>query len=223
MLYLFWLKVSNLDYLGNIDKLDKLMQCFNLGFLSSHSGSNVQAIIDAYKDSKICSTPKVVISNNSNAFVLERAKNEGLEAFHISSKSYTSELELDNALIEKFEESDVDLIILAGYMKKIGSKFVNHYQNRILNIHPALLPKYGGEGMYGMNVHKAVFENKEQLSGATIHLVDEDYDRGRIINQMSVELDKDDSPEIIAEKVLKIEHILYYSTIRQIELGNIIL
>ncbi len=199
------------------------MQCFNLGFLSSHSGSNVGAIMDAYTNGKICSTPKIVVSNNSNAFVLERAKNEGIPAFHISSKLYPTEIELDNALIQLFEEHSVDLVILAGYMKKIGSRFINHYQNRILNIHPALLPKYGGEGMYGMNVHKAVFENKELISGATIHLVDEEYDRGRLLNQMTVELSPNDSSEVIAEKVLKIEHILYYSTIRKIELGNIIL
>lgn len=197
------------------------MKCFNLGFLSSHSGSNVQAIIDAYKNGLICSTPKVIISNNSNAYVLERGKIENLTTFHISSKTYPNETDLDNALIEKFEENGVDLIILAGYMKKIGTKFINHYKNRILNIHPALLPKYGGEGMYGMNVHKAVFENKENISGATIHLVDAEYDKGRILNQMSVEIDVNDTPELIAEKVLKVEHKLYYSTIRAIEIGDI--
>lgn len=197
------------------------MKCFNLGFLSSHSGSNVQAIIDAYKNGLICSTPKAIISNNSNAFVLERGKSENLNTYHISSKNYPNEADLDNALIEKFEENDVDLVILAGYMKKIGAKFINHYSNRILNIHPALLPKYGGEGMYGMNVHKAVFENKEKISGATIHLVDAEYDKGRILKQMSVELNENDTPELIAEKVLKVEHKLYFSTIRAIEIGDI--
>lgn len=201
------------------------MNCFNLGFLSSHSGSNVQAIIDASKNGLISSVPKLIISNNSNAFVLERAKIEGIPSFHISSKNFENESQLDKALIEKFEENNVNLIILAGYMKKIGAKFISHYQNRILNIHPALLPKYGGEGMYGMNVHKAVYknicDNNETESGATIHLVNEEYDKGRILNQMKVALDKNETPETIAEKVLKIEHILYYSTIKKIEIGEI--
>lgn len=201
------------------------MNCFNLGFLSSHSGSNVQAIIDASKSGLICSVPKTIISNNSNAFVLERGKTEGIPSFHISSKNFVDENQLDDALIEKFEENNVNLIILAGYMKKIGGKFISHYKNRILNIHPALLPKYGGEGMYGMNVHKAVYDNfcrnNEIESGATIHLVDEEYDKGRILNQMKVSLNNDETPETIAQKVLKIEHLLYYSTIKKIEIGEI--
>jgi len=197
------------------------MNCFNLGFLSSHSGSNVQAIVDASKNGLICSVPKTIISNNSNAFVLERGKIEEIPSFHISSKNFDDENQLDNALISKFEENNVNLIILAGYMKKIGSKFISHYKNRILNIHPALLPKYGGEGMFGSNVHKAVYSNNEIESGATIHLVDGEYDNGKILNQMKVTLNNDETPETIAAKVLKIEHLLYYSTIKKIEIGEI--
>lgn len=199
------------------------MKCFNLGFLASGNGSNIQAIIDAYKQGLICSTPKVIISNNSKSFALQRGQQEGLVTHHISSKHYPFDNDLDNALIEKFEKQEVNLIILAGYMKKVGTTLLEHYKDRVLNIHPALLPKYGGEGMYGSNVHQAVFDNKEKESGATVHLINQEYDKGRILNQDSVSISSEDTPEIIAQKVLKIEHKLYYSTIRAIEVGQILL
>lgn len=183
----------------------------------------MQAIIDAYKKGETTAIPAVVISNNSKSFALQRAKDEGIPNFHISSASYPESDDLDNAIIEKMEEFGVNLIILAGYMKKIGVGILRKYKGKILNIHPALLPKFGGEGMYGMNVHKAVIEAKEKESGPTVHLVDEEYDNGRILNQMKIDVNENDTPESLAEKVLAVEHLIYIDTIKKIETGEIVL
>lgn len=199
--------------------MDKLI----LGFLGSHSGSNMQAIIDNCKSGEVNAIPAVVISNNSDAYILERGRLEGLNTYHISNKKYTNQDDLDTAIIDAFEQNGVNLVILAGYMRKIGTKLLMHYKNRVLNIHPALLPKYGGEGMYGMNVHKAVIEAYEKESGATIHLVNEIYDSGRILLQGKVEVLENDSPESLQARVLEIEHKIYSEAINKIALGEFIL
>lgn len=183
----------------------------------------MQAIIDACKSGMINADPAVVISNNSNSMALERAKNEGIPAFHISQKKYPEPEELDNAIIAILERYEVDIVILAGYMKKLGSKVINRFKGKILNIHPALLPKYGGEGMYGKFVHEAVIKNKEKESGCTVHIVDEIYDHGRILGQTKVPVFPEDTPEILAERVLEQEHILYPEIIRKIANGEIVL
>ncbi|MCX7736378.1 MAG: phosphoribosylglycinamide formyltransferase [Candidatus Kapabacteria bacterium] len=199
------------------------MNKIKLGFLASHGGSNMQAIIDACKSGTINAVPVVVISNNSNSMALERARNEGIPAYHISQKKYPEPEDLDNAIIEVLEKYKVDIVILAGYMKKLGSKVINRFKGKILNIHPALLPKYGGEGMYGKFVHEAVIKNKEKESGCTVHIVDEIYDHGRILGQAKVPVFPDDTPEILAERVLEQEHRLYPEVIGKIANGEIVL
>lgn len=199
------------------------MNKLKLGFLASHGGSNMQSIIDACKSGMINAVPVVVLSNNSNSMALERARNEGIPAYHISQKKYPEPEELDNAIIEILEQYKVDIVILAGYMKKLGSKVINRFKGKILNIHPALLPKYGGEGMYGKFVHEAVIKNKEKESGCTVHIVDEIYDHGRILGQAKVPVFPDDTPEILAERVLEQEHRLYPEIIRKIANGEIVL
>ncbi len=183
--------------------------------MSSHGGSNMQAIVDACNSGYLESTPVLVISNNADSETLKRANKEGIDSICINSK--TNPDNEDEAILAALKEHEVDLVILAGYMKKIGDKTLRHYKDKILNIHPALLPKYGGEGMYGANVHKAVIESGDTQSGATIHLVDEIYDNGRVLNQKKVDIDPDETPESLQKKVLKIEHTLYKDTIKMIE------
>ncbi|PKL85190.1 MAG: phosphoribosylglycinamide formyltransferase [Ignavibacteriae bacterium HGW-Ignavibacteriae-1] len=194
-----------------------------IAFFASHGGSNMQAIIDAIKSGETDAVAALVISNNSESGAIERAKKEGIPFSHISSKTHPDENERISTMIEKLDECNIDLIILAGYMKKIPSQIIEHVGGRVLNIHPALLPKFGGEGMYGMNVHKAVIESGETVSGATVHLVDSEYDRGRILMQKEVPVLADDTPETLAARVLVAEHLLYKETLKKIISGDIII
>ncbi len=188
-------------------------------FFASHGGSNMQAIIDAIKANKINAIAALIISNNSSSFALERAKNEGIPAYHLSSK--TNPDDLDDKIIEKMQMHKVNIVVLAGYMKKLNEKIIDFVKGRVLNIHPALLPKFGGRGMYGMNVHKAVIESGEEKSGPTVHLVNSKYDEGRILKQMEVPVLKNDTPDELAARVLEKEHIIYAQTIKEIAEGKI--
>jgi len=197
------------------------MSSLQLGFLASHGGSNMQAIIDACKSGKLNAKPCCVISNNSKSGALERAAKEQIPFFHISSAKYPTEEELDNTIIDTFSKLGVDTVILAGYMKKLGLSVIRHYKGRILNIHPALLPKYGGKGMYGKFVHEAVLKAEEKESGPTVHLVDEIYDNGRILNQNKVPVYPEDTVETLSARVLEQEHIIYPETLQMIASGEI--
>jgi phosphoribosylglycinamide formyltransferase-1 len=197
------------------------MPGLNLGFLASHGGSNMQAIIDACNNGKIDAKPCVVISNNSGSYAIERARAEGIPFEHISSKTHPGQGESDRAILNALRKYDVNLVVLAGYMKKIGKEILEAYEGRIINIHPALLPKFGGDGMFGMNVHRAVIESGETESGCTVHVVDEIYDHGRILNQKTVQVLSGDTPESLAERVLEQEHLLYPDTIGKIANGEI--
>ena len=197
------------------------MTKLKLGFLASHGGSNMQAIIDAINNGTLDAEACVVISNNSESKALERAEKEGIPAFHMSSAAYPDSDELDRAIAMKMIEHNCDLVILAGYMKKIGDAVLRLFKGRILNIHPALLPKYGGKGMYGSNVHKAVIAAAEKESGPTIHVVDAVYDNGKILSQSKVPVLEDDTFETLAARVLEQEHILYAKTLQEIVDGSI--
>lgn len=198
---------------------------FNIAFLTSHGGSNMQAIIDAYNNSTISSIPTLVISNNSDSYALKRAKIHNIPSLHISSKNLHGFENQNEALLHYLNKYKIDLIILAGYMKKIHPELISKFQKQnngiIINIHPALLPKFGGKGMYGMNVHQAVFQqlknNEINHSGATVHYINQNYDEGEIILQQKIDITQCQSPEEIAEKVLKIEHKIYTQAIKQLE------
>jgi phosphoribosylglycinamide formyltransferase-1 len=194
-----------------------------LAFFASHNGSNAKAIIDACAAGMITAEPVLLISNNADSGALGRAREANLLAFHFSSKSYPSPAELDTAILDVLEKSQIDLIILAGYMRILGLPILQRYQGRVLNIHPSLLPKFGGKGMYGMHVHRAVLEAQEVETGATIHLVTENYDEGPIVAQMKVPVLAGDTPEILAQRVLQVEHELYVDTVRKIASGHIAL
>jgi len=199
------------------------MPTLYLGFLASHGGSNMQAIIDACNNGKLDAKPCCVISNNSDSLALQRAIKEGIPNYHVSSVKYPNPIELDRAIADRFTENGVDTIVLAGYMKKLGSSVIQKFKGRILNIHPALLPKYGGKGMYGNFVHEAVLKAGEKFSGPTVHLVDEFYDKGRILGQKKVPVLPNDTIETLSARVLEQEHLLFPEVLQKIALGEIVI
>ena len=168
-------------------------------------------------DARVC----VVISNNSESTTLERAKREGIPGYHLSRKTHPHPDELDKAILDTLETYEVDLVILVGYMKKLGTGVLSRYRGRVLNIHPALLPKFGGQGFYGENVHQAVLAAGEKVTGVTIHVVDEEYDHGPIVAQSEVAVLEDDTADSLSERVLKREHEFFVETLQKISLGEI--
>lgn len=192
----------------------------NLGFLCSHNGSNMQAIVDACKSSLLSAKSCVIISNNIDSYALERAKNEGIPHYHISSKTHPGNEE-DLEIVRVLQRHHVNILLLAGYMKRLGPQTLKSYEGKILNIHPALLPKFGGKGMYGKHVHQSVLEAKEKVTGVTIHLVDENYDTGRIINQCQVPVYENDTVDSLSQRVLKREHEFFVETLQKISKGTI--
>jgi phosphoribosylglycinamide formyltransferase-1 len=197
------------------------MEELRLALFASHNGSNIQEIINACKKKELHAIPCIIISNNSESKVLKRAKEERIPFRHLSSKTHPDLNDLDTEILETLKKYNVNLIILAGYMKKLGPKVLKNYKSRILNIHPALLPKYGGKGMYGNYIHEAVLQAKEKETGVTIHIVDEDYDTGRIINQIKVPVFESDTVEILSKRVLEQEHKIYVDTLNKIYEGKI--
>jgi phosphoribosylglycinamide formyltransferase-1 len=197
------------------------METLKLAVFASHGGSNLQAIIDACKNRELEAEVSVVISNNSDSFALERARREVIPYFHLSSKIYPEQEKLDEAVYSILKSYSVEIIVLAGYMKKLGKLILDKYKGRILNIHPSLLPKYGGKGMYGTFVHEAVLKSGENETGVTIHLVDEEYDRGEILNQCIVPVMKEDTVETLSKRVLESEHLIYVETLKLISEGKI--
>jgi phosphoribosylglycinamide formyltransferase-1 len=197
------------------------VETLKLAVFSSHGGSNLQAIIDACKSRELDAEVSVVISNNSDSFALERARREKIPYFHLSSKTYPEQEKLDEAIYSILKSYSVEIVILAGYMKKLGKLILDKYKGKILNIHPSLLPKYGGKGMYGVFVHEAVLKSGDHETGVTIHLVDEEYDRGKILNQCIVPVEKGDTVETLSKRVLESEHIIYVETLKLISEGKI--
>ena len=179
-----------------------------IAIFASGEGSNAQKIMEHFKDHSVIEIG-LIISNKENAGVFKHAKNFQLRSIVLSK----AQIKNPSEIIELLNENNIDIIILAGYLKKIPDELIKAYPSKILNIHPALLPKYGGKGMYGLNVHKAVKANADLVSGPTIHLVNEEYDKGQILFQKEVQLLNTDAPEEIAAKVLKVEHAEYAKVI----------
>jgi phosphoribosylglycinamide formyltransferase-1 len=177
---------------------------------ASGSGTNAENIIKYFRAEEIASVV-AVFTNNPDAKVIERAQN-----LNVSTQTFTK-TELNQVdFIEKIALFQPDLIVLAGFLLQFPETIIQAYPNRIINIHPALLPKYGGKGMYGMNVHRAVVENKEKESGITIHYVNENYDEGAIIFQKKVTLLITDTPEVVAEKIHELEQKYFPTVIQKI-------
>lgn len=195
----------------------------NIAIFASHFGSTLQAILDAAKSGELAATPSLVISNNSASEALNRAKRAGVAARHLSSTTHPSASELDAEIVRSLAEHSIDVVVLAGYMKKLGANVVAAYAGRILNTHPALLPKFGGLGMYGTRVHEAVLQAKESESGATIHWVDEEYDRGGVIAQVRVPVLASDDAASLGSRVQVAEKQLLVQTLNQLARGDIAL
>jgi phosphoribosylglycinamide formyltransferase-1 len=192
-----------------------------LGALASHGGTNLQAIIDACKDGRLDAQTCAVVSNNSGSTALARARREGIPAYHLSQITHPGAGERDRAILAALESHDVDLVLLAGYMKKLGPATLSRYRGRVLNIHPALLPRFGGKGMYGRSVHEAVLAAGEKVTGVTVHVVDELYDHGPIVAQCEVSVLPGDTPDSLSERVLKREHEFYVEILQRISAGEI--
>lgn len=192
-----------------------------LGFLASHSGSNAQAIFDACRRGVLYGEARVLISNNSRAGVRSRAERAGVPFYHLSSATHPDPVELDAAIVSVLEHHAVEVVCLTGYMKKLGAQTLANYRGRILNIHPSLLPKFGGHGMYGNRVHEAVLAAGEAESGATVHLIDDEYDQGTILAQQRVAVCTGDSTEALQARVLAVEHRIYAETLQRIATGSL--
>ena len=191
--------------------------------LVSGGGTNLQAILDAIDNGTITNAKvEVVISNNKNAYALERAKNHGIEALCISPKDYGTRDAFNKAFLEKLDGCQPDLIVLAGFLVVIPKQMIEKYRNRIINIHPSLIPSFCGTGYYGLKVHEGVLSRGVKVTGATVHFVDEGTDTGPIILQKAVEVEQDDTQEILQRRVMeKAEWIIMPKAIDLIANGKV--
>lgn len=181
--------------------------------LASHGGSILQAVIDACATGELPCRVTLVISNNSAAGALERAAAHGIPTAHLSSRTHPDPDLLDAAIESALIEAGADWVLLTGYMKKLGPRTLSRFHDRILNTHPALLPRFGGEGFFGRRVHEAVIAAGDHESGATVHLVDGDYDTGPILAQARVPVNPDDTAETLEERVKDAERKLIVATL----------
>lgn len=182
----------------------------------SGAGSNFKALYRNIQERQLPCEIVMCLSNNSQCGAMAFAREVGIDAVHLSAKTHPVESDYVAAMLHELQKRQVDYILLAGYMKKVPRKVVEAYPKRILNIHPALLPKFGGEGMYGLHVHQAVLAAGEKESGATVHFVDAEYDTGEIILQRRVPVLPDDTPETLAARVQALEHQLYTDALEQV-------
>ena len=188
-----------------------------LAVFVSGRGSNLKAILDSPILKNVVEV-KAVVGDKLYCPAFEIAKNFSIPVYSVGNKEGFSSFDDLNTILKSLK---VELIVLAGFLKMIPENFIKSFRNKIINIHPALLPSFGGSGMYGMNVHRAVYESSAQVSGATVHFVDETYDTGRIIAQRCVDISGVSSPEQIAERVLSVEHQLLPYVIEKIALGKV--
>ena len=195
------------------------MKKINLAILVSGSGTNLQAIIDAQKNNVLKNAEiKLVISNNKNAFAIQRANKENIKTIIIEKQNFDCQQDFENSMIEALENEKINLVALAGFMSILSKNFTDHFKNRILNIHPSLIPKYCGKGYYGLKVHQSVIENKETETGATVHFVNEIPDGGKIICQKKINVDTDNAL-ILQKKVLQeVEWDIYPKAIEKISI-----
>ena len=175
-----------------------------VGVMVSGGGTNLQAILDAIDSGKITNAKvEVVISNNPGAYALERARNHGIEAVCISPKSFENRAAFNEAFLKKTDEYDLDLIVLAGFLVTIPEEMIRKYRNKIINIHPSLIPSFCGVGYYGLKVHEAALARGVKVTGATVHYVDEGVDSGPILLQKAVEVQPGDTPQVLQRRVME--------------------
>jgi len=181
-----------------------------IAVLASGSGTNAQNIFETFRDDESVEIV-VLMSNKKDAYALTRAENFEIPTYIFDREAFTSGI-----VLEELQKLDIDLIVLAGFLWKIPDHIVKAFDMRIINIHPSLLPNYGGKGMYGMNVHNAVIANKDEKSGITIHYVNEYYDEGKVIFQTTCEISEEDNPETLAGKIHDLEYANFPGVIKQV-------
>lgn len=192
-----------------------------IGFLASHGGSSMKAILEAIAGGSLRASAAVVISNNADAPALAHAGALGIPAYHLSETRLGGAAAADRAIADTLAARGADLIVLSGYLRKLGPVTLERYRGRILNIHPGKLPKYGGRGMYGRRVHAAVIAAGERTSGITIHLVDEEYDHGPVLAEREVAVEPGDTADSLAARIQAQEPGFFVDTLRRIAEGTL--
>ncbi len=190
------------------------MSPVNIGVLVSGGGTNLQAIIDNIENKTINGQIKLIVSNREDAYGLVRGQNHKIESLFIDRKQFASEVEFNIKIIEEFKKRHIELIVLAGYLKVLSKDFINEFHNKIINIHPSLIPSFCGPGYYGRRIHEEVLKYGVKYTGVTVHLVDEGTDTGPIILQEVVPVEDSDTVESLSKKVLEIEHKILVKAIK---------
>jgi len=188
----------------------------NLAVFASGGGTNFQAIIDAVNSGELNANIKLLIINREDAYAKIRAIREGIPWVYLDKLKYTNSKIQTEFILKNLTDFDIEAVVLAGYLGIISEEVVNQYEKKIINIHPSLIPKYCGKGFYGLKVHEAVISNNEIETGVTVHYVDQGIDTGEIISQQKVKVKQSDTPESLAKRVLKYEHILLIDTLKQL-------
>ena len=191
-----------------------------LGFLASNNGSSLRAIVSAIETGALAAQACLVVSNRKSAPALAFAREHGLAALYIPTVSDPAAA--DARLAEAMRQADVEYIILSGYLRKLGVKTLEAFAGRILNIHPALLPLHGGQGMFGRRVHEAVIAADDRFTGATVHLVDREYDHGKIVAQIEIPVAPYDTPETLENRVMAAEPGLFVKTLKRLAAGTLV-
>ena len=187
-----------------------------IAVFASHNGTNFEAIAEACKSGMIKGEVALLISNNKKSQAIAKAKNLGIHSFHISKNLEPNDQKRDMKISSLLNGYNCELVVLAGYMKKLSRAVIDSFSGKVINIHPSLLPKYGGKGMYGLAVHKEVLKNNENLSGVTVHLVNSEYDKGEILSQQTISISENETPESLAEKAKRVEHRLIIQTVKEL-------
>lgn len=192
-----------------------------LAVFASGTGSNFSAILDAVDDGHLVADPALLVSDTASAGALGRAEARGIPTAVLAPADYVHPSDFADALLATLDDHGADFVALAGYLKKVPDAVVERYRHRMVNVHPSLLPAFGGRGMYGRRVHRAVLDYGARWTGATVHLVDETYDTGPIVLQQPVEVHDDDTPETLAARVLRVEHRLYPEALALFAAGRV--
>lgn len=192
-----------------------------IGVMASGGGSNFETILNRIEDGLLKATCAYLVTNNSRCGAVEMAKKHSIPVYHISSVTHPDPHEYSQAMVDVVHQHQPQLVVLAGYMKKIPDELLQALPERVINVHPALLPAFGGEGLYGDRVHQAVVDSGVRVSGPTIHFVDSVYDHGKIIAQRAVPVYSHDTPAQVAARVLEQEHDLYWRVIQAFALGQV--
>ena len=196
-------------------------QPLNIGFLASHGGSSMRAIVDAIASGALKGSVRIVISNNAESPALLFARERSIPTRHISATSAGGEDAADRAICDALTSAGAEWVVLSGYLRKLGPLTLRNFEHRILNIHPALLPKFGGKGMFGRHIHEAVLAADERVSGITIHHVDAEYDHGAIVAQREVPVLAGDTVETLQQRVMAAEPAFFVETLQAIADGRL--